>query len=170
MIKYCKGVLLLLTIAQTINIMLKGNARSLNKLMRLHFLSYILQIVIITYIVTYFFLYTLVTYIVTIHTLLHTWWINNYMYHVHDMPVPANQDDTQTKRTIPIFSRVIYFMFAFELLNRIAQLHTIAWFIPYVCLHTQTCSFHCCSVEFYFIKVDIIFPSVMLMTIVLFLK
>ena len=41
--------------------MLKGNARSLNKLMRLHFLNYILSFIIhivtITYIVTCFFLY-----------------------------------------------------------------------------------------------------------------
>ena len=39
--------------------MLKGNARSLNKLMRLHFLNYILSFIIhivtITYIVTCFF-------------------------------------------------------------------------------------------------------------------
>ena len=41
MIKNRRPLLLILKIAQTIKIMLKGNAGSLNKLMRLHFLSYI---------------------------------------------------------------------------------------------------------------------------------
>ena len=77
-IRHCQymTVLLQLTIAQTIKIMLKGNARSLNKLMRLHFLNYILtyilQIVIIIYIATYFFLYTLITDIVIIHSVTYT--------------------------------------------------------------------------------------------------
>ena len=84
--------------------MLKGNARSLNKLMRLHFLSYILSyilhIVTITYIVTCFiYIPTLITYIVIIHTMLHTW-LHNYMYHVHDMPAPAKgpyKEENKTK-------------------------------------------------------------------------
>ena len=41
MIKHCTTcTTIILTIAQTIKIVLKGNARSLNKLMRLHFLYY----------------------------------------------------------------------------------------------------------------------------------
>ena len=64
--------------------MLKGNSGSLNKFMRLHFLSYILSYIlqILTILHTFchmIFWNTLITYIVTIHTVLHTW-LHNYMY------------------------------------------------------------------------------------------
>ena len=61
------------------------------------------------YIHCYILFYTLITYIV-IQCYIHCTCIHNYMYHVHDMPAPANQDDKQTKRTIPIFSRVIFYI------------------------------------------------------------
>ena len=93
--------------------MLKGNARSLNKLMRLHFLNYILSFIIhivtITYIVTCFF------YIHWIHTLLQ--YIQSY---IHDFISTCIMYMTcwhllsrmlnNTKRTIPILSRVIFYM------------------------------------------------------------